>query len=775
LRSLKTPWPSTIDLSRGGRIRWVTAVVLSVVTLAAIVAFDYWRVTQPSSRASFIGRQACINCHQAQATAFHGSHHDLAMDLATDESVLGDFNDVQFEHHGLLNRLYRDGKRFMVYTEGPDGEMQDFEVKYVFGVTPLQQYMVEFDRTPETPEDAIARLQVLRISWDTLGKRWFYLSPPDVSDKLAPDDDLHWTGIAQRWNTMCAECHSTELKKNYDPHTRQYQTTFSEIDVSCEACHGPGSQHVELASRLSLFWDRQIKYGLVDLKSDSNIAEVETCAPCHSRRGNLAEGHFAGASFCDYYEPSILASGLYHDDGQILDEVYEYGSFVQSRMYHKGIRCTDCHDPHSLQLKAPGNQVCTSCHQHPAGKYDSPSHHKHAPGKPGSACVDCHMPSTTYMQVDPRRDHSLRIPRPDLSVALGTPNACTGCHLDPLQVSIDKRPILGEYADWLRLAREGDQEVVTELARANRWCDDACNQWYGETRRRDSHFAEAFHAAQTGQTNAIELLEKYARDTQITPAIARATALELMGFANDPEGLTQRVRAGRESLNDPAPMVRAAAIEAVSGLAFAAGGAEKLAGLLAPLLDDDAFLVRSAAAKALVSSQALRFLPPGQARRAELVIDEIKQGLGGISDRSGAHMEWALLNEGRGDFREAIDAYRLAMQVEPNTAGPRSNLATLLENLSQSQLQQGKITAADVERNQQTVLELRQAELPLIERDAALLPDNANLQYRLGLAYYLNGHLAKAIEQVQRAVELEPENTSFSETLKLLREQGASE
>lgn len=758
-------------ITRGGRLHWLVAVGLGIVALAAMLAIDYRRAVAPPNRATYVGRDACIKCHQEQASSFHGSHHDLAMDIASEDTVLGDFNDVRFEHHGLSNRMFRDGDRFMVHTEGPDGLMHDYEVKYVFGVTPLQQYMVEFDRTDDMPPDAIARLQVLRISWDTLAKRWFYLSPPDVSEKLAPDDDLHWTGIAQRWNTMCAECHSTNLQKNYDPATQQYRTTFSEIDVSCESCHGPGSHHVELASRFSLFWDRELGYGLANLKGDSNIAEVETCAPCHSRRGNLAEGHFAGAAFCDYYEPSTLASELYHDDGQILDEVYEYGSFVQSRMYHKGIRCTDCHDPHSLQLKAPGNQVCTSCHQHPAGKYDSPSHHKHTPGKPGSACVDCHMPATTYMAVDPRRDHSLRIPRPDLSVALATPNACTGCHLDQQRVPEEKRSQLVEYADWLRLARAGDQEVATELKRADQWCDDACNKWYGQARRRDPHFATAFHAARSQEANAASKLEQVARDAQLTPAIARATALEKMSAFTDPDGLTRRIRAGRESLADPVPMVRAAAIEAISSLALSAGGGEKMAGLLGPMLEDESFLVRSTAAKVLLSAQTHPFLTPNAKKHLDTVLGEIEGGLRGISDRSGAHMEWALLNEAQGKVREAIAAYETAIQVEPNTAGPRSNLATLLETVTQSQQQQGLISNEDAEKNMLTVKELRESELPLIERDAGLLPTNANLQYRLGLAYYLDGRVQDAIGSIERAVALDPENTDFAEALRLLREQ----
>ncbi len=224
-----------------------------VLTAAGLIFADYWSSRPLDVEASFVGRDACIECHRKEVDAFTGSHHDLAMDLATEQTVLGDFNDATLQHDGITSRMYRDGERFMVHTEGPTGDMEDFEVKYVFGWEPLQQYMVEFGRTDEMDDQEIPRVQVLRVSWDTEKKEWFYLRPPDVADKLAPDDPLHWTGIAQRWQTMCAECHSTNLKRNFDPESERYHTTFSEIDVSCETCHGPGSLHVELAKSRSIF------------------------------------------------------------------------------------------------------------------------------------------------------------------------------------------------------------------------------------------------------------------------------------------------------------------------------------------------------------------------------------------------------------------------------------------------------------------------------------------------------------------------------------------
>src|SRR5262245_35949700 len=322
--------PPSADLFRARRrLLIVGGPFLAALAVTAGVWADWYYGLPADAVATFVGGQTCAECHRAQHDEWRGSHHDLAMDLATDTTVLGDFNDAALTHHGITSKMFRREGKFFVNTEGPDGKPADFEVKYVFGVDPLQQYMVEFDRTPDMPASEIGRLQVLRISWDTKQKKWFHLDPPDVKEKLDPADELHWTGLAQRWNHMCADCHSTNLQKNYDSATGRYRTTFSEIDVSCEACHGPGSLHGHLARGLSPFWDRQRGYALPKFKTESNIPQVQACAPCHSRRRIVAAGYSGGCNYYDYYANELLTPESYHADGQILDEVYEYSSFVQ--------------------------------------------------------------------------------------------------------------------------------------------------------------------------------------------------------------------------------------------------------------------------------------------------------------------------------------------------------------------------------------------------------------------------------------------------------------
>ena len=732
-----------------------------LLLLAGGVFADYWSAVPEDVERRFVGRSTCVDCHQKEAEAFRGSDHDLAMDHATDASVLGDFDDATFEHDGLVNRMYRDGERFMVYTEGEDGEMQDFEVKYVFGFSPLQQYMVEFDRPADMPPTEVARVQVLRITWDTLEEKWFYLRPPDVPEKLEPDDPLHWTGVAQRWQTMCADCHSTNLKRNFDPAEQAYHTTFSEIDVSCEACHGPGSLHLELANSKSLFWDRRHGYGLAKLKGENAEPQLQTCAPCHSRRGVLSNGFHGGDEFCDFYNLELLRDDTYFADGQIKDEVYVYGSFIQSKMYHKGIRCTDCHDPHSLKLKSPGNQTCTSCHQHAAGKYDTPSHHQHVPGTAGAMCVNCHMPHRTYMDVDKRRDHSLRVPRPDLSVELGTPNACSGCHVKDQLASIDqeKQPRLLEYADWLEAAEAGDEQIADAIKKTDAWCDAACEKWYGENRKQPKHFSEAIVAFRRGEPGAVnDLLRVATQPEELTPVLARASALGELAAA----GVGNVTAKASKLVNDTDehPIVRAAAI----GL-FMGASPNVVRRSLMRHVDDESRLVRIEAARLLVASGVYPSMSSNERLRVDNALAEVKDSLMVASDRAGAHMGWAMLCEGRGRYQDAIEAYETAIRTEPNMTGPRTNLASMLERVLQQSGPQQR------EALMQRIEQLRNEELPLIARDAALAPENAGIQYRYGLALYLAGKIEQALEQLELAVKLAPDVADFRQARDLLMQR----
>lgn len=366
-------------------------------------------LADPSST-QFVGRQFCIDCHGEENALWSDSHHDLAMQLANSDTVLGDFENTTFDYHGIPSTFYEKDGRYFVNTDGPDGKLRDYEIKYTFGVDPLQQYLIEFPG---------GRLQALGIAWDTRpvsegGQRWFHLYP---DEKINYRDELHWTRVSQNWNYMCAECHSTNLVKNYDIESNSYKTSWSEIDVSCEACHGPGSMHISWANNkdndnynddplmgfLKSLGDSS--KGKWTFEGDSVIAsrskpfdataQIETCARCHSRRSTLNNDEVYKKTLYDTHLISRLDENLYYSDGQINDEVYVYGSFLQSKMYRAGVACNDCHELHSLKLHSKGDNLCLRCHAD--SKYASEQHHFHELGTEGTRCIACHMPAKNYM------------------------------------------------------------------------------------------------------------------------------------------------------------------------------------------------------------------------------------------------------------------------------------------------------------------------------------------------------------------------------------------
>ncbi|MFV8782125.1 tetratricopeptide repeat protein [Microbulbifer sp. SA54] len=458
------------------------------------------------AKRTYVGAEACASCHASEFESWQNSHHDMAMKLPTPETVVGDFDNTEFDYFGTVSRFSRQGDKYVVRTDGPDGKLQDFPVAYTFGIEPLQQYLIELPG---------GKLQALSVAWDSRsreagGQRWFHLYP---DEEIKPGDPLHWTGLNQNWNFMCADCHSTNFQKNYDTATRTFASEWSEINVGCEACHGPASRHVEWANaaadqragygdnlgleisyrdRLTGVWQMDGETGIAQLVKNTASAdiqkEIQGCAQCHSRRSTAFPGAHPQSKFLDHFNPALLRDGLYHADGQINDEVYVYGSFLQSKMHGAGVTCSNCHNPHTTKVRAEGNALCAQCHL--PQKFDTADHHLHQAGSDGAQCVSCHMPEKTYMQVDARRDHSFRVPRPDLSMSIGSPNACTGCHSD----------------------------------RPASWAAEVLESKFGKP---DPHYGEALFAGRTGAPDAEGRLLNLVMD-EAQPEIVRATAVSML-------------------------------------------------------------------------------------------------------------------------------------------------------------------------------------------------------------------------------------------------------
>lgn len=379
---------------------------------------------------TYINDQTCASCHQAEYQQWQNSHHALAMQVATNKTVLANFNNFKLNYAAHTILFYIKNNIYFIEMTGPGDQIQNYKVVYTFGVDPLQQYLVQFPN---------GKLQVFPIAWDTKQKKWFHLNPAENMD---PDNSLYWGKRYFNWNFSCADCHSTNIHKNYNEATDNYLTTWSAINVGCQACHGPGNNHLKWAqAKLKGKTITIANEGLINNYSTMSSKQyVEACAFCHSRRHPIIDVPITGTPLLDNYVPALLRENIYFADGSIEDEDFEYGSFIQSKMYKSGVICSDCHNPHTALVKVNNNSLCTQCHNtNPplqrfptliAKNYDTPTHTHHPINSLASECVSCHMPTRTYMNIDVRRDHYFRIPRPDLTIKYGIPNACNSCHKD---------------------------------------------------------------------------------------------------------------------------------------------------------------------------------------------------------------------------------------------------------------------------------------------------------------------------------------------------------
>lgn len=710
-----------------GRGRWAAQWILPPLIIlagATLLGADYWFAYPAATPKEFVGSQSCQACHREQFEKWQGSHHDRAIEVPSPQSIEGDFSGATLEHYGITSRMFEKDGKYYISDEGPSGKVEEYEVKYTFGVHPLQQYLVEF------PD---GRLQAMHVAWDCEKGEWFYLDAEQR--KQPPGDVMHWTGRGMTWNQMCAECHSTNVQRGFDLASKTFHTTFSEVDVACESCHGPGSMHLSLAKAPSLFWDRIHGYGLNRMKTPEAAPQLETCAPCHARRSEVAPGWQAGHAFLDHYVPELLDSDIYHPDGQIKPEHegFEYGSFLQSKMFRKNIRCTDCHDPHTAQLKAEGNNLCAKCHD-PA-RFNTPAHHHHRPDTLGANCVDCHMPHTTYMQVDPRRDHSIRVPRPDLSVKMGTPNACNKCHQKP-----------------------------TEDAA---WAAGKVAEWYPDSKHRQRHFGEAIAAGRTGKPEAerplVALTKEKSGDDDVGP-IVRASAVALLGRSY---GSAETIVALRNALKDSSPIVRHAAVCAYEARDFKAED-------LLPVLRDPIRSVRARAGQVLNGYITAGYrLPAADSDAFHAALEEFKAGLESGRDRGGPNFGLGLIAAAQGNTEAAKQYYQSALDVDPMFQLARAQLSDLLmqekkfdeaeavlrdgvtkvPGLPDPHFSLGLFLATRPGREAEALAELAKA----VETD----PSIARFQYNYGLLLGQQGKPAEAEAALKAAARLEPDANEY--------------
>ena len=608
--------------------------------LAAVFCVLCLALTQALAEPEFVGSQACAGCHVKAYSDWQGSQHQQAMQHASAQTVLGDFANARFIYNGVESVFFQKDGRFFVTTDGPSGTLETFAIAYTFGVDPLQQYLIEL------PD---GRVQALSIAWDSRpkeqgGQRWMHLYP---DEKVSHKDALHWSAPSQNWNYMCADCHSTHVQKGFDEKTKRFNTRFSEISVGCEACHGPASEHLKwakgdstlahqgLALQLNDYqgatWRRELD-ALTATRSTPNTErqEQQVCAQCHSRRQQIQEGFAAGKNFFDHYRPALLTDDLYHLDGQQKEEVFISASFAQSKMHEKGVTCSNCHEPHTQQLRAQGNALCSQCHAPKA--FDTPKHHFHPKGV---ECVSCHMPETTYMVIDARRDHQLSIPRPDLTKSLGVPNACQQCHAD-------------QTDDW----------AVAAIAKAH-------------PKARERHFANIWAQA-TQVPDALNELAELINDPTLPEMIRASSSARLSPRT------PKQWQAQAKALTDPSPLVREAAIEAFATL-------EPTARIeaIAPLLSAKERSVRTAAARVLVGLS----MPKVHQEAFAKALGEYEAALALNADRADAQSAKASMLRKQGKLAQAITALEAAIGQDRFYAPAYAELA----DIYRTQYQEAKV------------------------------------------------------------------------------------
>lgn len=528
----------------------------------------------------------CIACHQAETKQWQQSDHAKSMALPNVNNILATFDDQTVTHFTQRARFFTENGVYKatIFDDEKDGG-ETFDIKYTFGHFPLQQYLVE---------TATGRLQVLPFAWDSRakdigGQRWYYNYG---HEEVAAKDRLHWRQPLQNWNGMCADCHSDELTRNYNSKSNRFDSNYSHISVGCVSCHGvmndqtkghpsergaspsidlsPTKNNIVKQSVMSKTYtgaDSLVNHWLITADKDTAIWKgkardnsfMDNCFACHALRSPLADGFKANQPFLDQFTPSLVIPPNYFADGQIKEEVYVYGSFLQSKMYDSGVNCLDCHDSHTMKLKVEGNGLCLQCHK--ATVFETKEHYKHEPLSEGAQCINCHMPDKTYMGVDNRRDHSFKIPRPDLSILYKTPNACTNCHRD----------------------------------KTNQWASNALENWFGRPKvltPSKQTLLKLRHGQMISKNAFFSLLEDETLD-----AVSRASALDLIKQVTGELSATDL----HAYVQHKEPLIRLSAARAGEMVKPV-----QRVTLLTPLLSDQYKAVRAAAAHSLLTLQVAK-------------------------------------------------------------------------------------------------------------------------------------------------------------------------
>ncbi len=710
-RALRTR-KETVRLTAGlARNAWLIVAVLCFGLLFGGCGRERSAVTpvpaHSAAQSRFSPSTDCRSCHEAIHQAWSGSHHAHAhrpIDPEKDRAAFLPARD--FSLNGLDYRVSLDAGQAVLREARPGQPAQSFVPEFVLAYTPLRQYVVPVGK---------GRYQLTELAFDPAKQEWFNVYG---DERRQPGEWGHWLGRGMTWNSMCAHCHMTGFDKKYDFATDSYASQWTEHGVGCTQCHGNlPANHADP--------NRPPAPRTAFAAPAERRRSQETCAPCHARNELLTGTVVPGAPYHDHYRLTLpTEASVFYPDGQMRDEVFNYTSFLISRMGGKaGVTCLDCHDPHSGRtlLPAENNAICLQCHGAPGRQnaivIDPLAHSHHAADSKGNQCVACHMPMTTYMQRDPRHDHGFLKPDPLLTKELGIPNACNGCHKD--------------------------QTVNWAIAHTDSWYGDKMN-----SRQRER--ARVVAAAQAEDAGITARLLDFIANEDI-PAWKATLLLLSRPYSSD----IRVTSAARAALQDADPLVRSAAVQVLSGNPEAAPAIE-------PLLADPSRVVRLDAAWAL-SPQ----LPDASQPRSEL---EAYLRVSADQPTGRLRIGQDLFNRGRA--AEAVAPLRLATEWDPYSAGMQETLGLVLDSLGRgseaaaalwraAQLEPGAarpafnaaLAFASAQKLPDAELALREA----LRRD----PRFDRAWYNLGLLLVQTGRADEGLKALRQAESIAPQTADY--------------
>lgn len=658
------------------------------ILLIGLMANAY-AVPQVASNEHFVGSERCAQCHEAENKQWQQSHHAKSMMLPSAENVLGDFNDLKVTFKEVTTHFTQTEKGYYITTQNTEKKQHTYKVEFTFGYTPLQQYLIDIGD---------GKLQAFDIAWDSRssaegGQRWFKLLPNEDTSTESP---FHWSKQLQNWNSRCAQCHSTSLNKGFNPVERHYETTFTEVNVACESCHGAGKDHVnrvisgEYVKGVNTGFNTALEQTRKFIfegnsptakpQGERTSAQINACGGCHSRRQVIGEINPAN-NYHDQYSLRLLDDPLYYADGQVQDEVFVLGSFLQSKMYTSGVTCSNCHNAHTGEVKAQDNSLCTQCHL--TSKYNIEQHTHHKTDSPGAVCINCHMPATTYMEVDDRRDHSFSIPAPQHSAKLKNPNACSSCH----------------------------------KAQSSEWAFKAIESWGKQT---PNYFGRINSKARKADVLALRPMISFINDERHSD-LRRATLLLLTG--NVPSKLTAETI--QKQLTSDSELIRRAAVEASDFIPL-----QHRWMLLKPLITDPSASVRYVVAGQLAGYA--QYVEGDDYKALRALFREYEQQLLLSQDMPAGQASIAIYALANGDSEGALTALNKALEIEPDFAPALLNLADLYRGMG------------DEVKTKET-----------LERAIKVAPDSAAIQHSYGLYWVRQKKIVDSLPYLKAATKQE--------------------